>query len=204
MMTEASRAVGATPHSQRKAELYASWMPPAWYVACVYREQQAKDDLLKLGVGEVWLPECRVVVSRRRTRTIVDGPLFPGYLFVRGVLTDEWLSAVLSVRDVADLLRMERQPIAACEIQMAKLQRLMAESGGRVLIEQGRVKRGFGHTDEPAFKNGQAVRVVDGQFEGIFGKYDMADGRERVKILLDLLGRVVQVSLPEASVEAVA
>jgi transcription antitermination factor NusG len=202
-MTEPSWAiVRANPSEERKAELYASMLPAAWYVACVKREELARDALQTINI-DVWLPECRIVVSRRRTRTVIDGPLFPGYLFVRGVLTDEWLSAVLSVRDVHDVLRARSRPIAACEREMTKLQSLMAESGGRILIEQGLVKRGVGAGQEP-FIHGQQLRVVDGPFASFNGLYDAPDGAERIKLLLDILGRPTLISLPEASVEAVA
>lgn len=188
----------------RKAELYASLHPPAWYAVSVYREYRARDDLAKLNIGDVWLPECKVVTSKRRKRITVDGPLFPGYLFVRGVMEDRWLANVLSVRDVADFLRMQARPVAAQERQIANLRRLVDEGGGRVLIEAGVVKRKFGHVDETAFKPEQQVMVIDGPFTGLNGIYKEPAGDERLKIFLDIFGRVTEVRLHEASVEAVA
>lgn len=191
------------PAGTRKAELYASLVPPAWYVVCAQREYRARDELQERGVGEVWLPECRVVVTKRRARTIVDGPLFPGYLFVRGILTDEWLKSVLSARHIDDLLRVNAYPIAAREQQMAKLQRLVADNGGRILIEHGRVKRGFDHIDEEAFKPDQELRILDGPFAGFNALYRKPAGRDRIKILVDIFGRVNEMTIDEASVETV-
>lgn len=188
----------------RRGELYDSFAPPAWYAACVDREEHASRDLGERGV-EVWMPQCRVVVSRRRKRTIVDGPMYPGYLFVRGVLTDEWLAAVLGVRDVVDMIRSSSRPIAACEGQMTLLKQLVAESGGRVLIEDGRVKRGFDAplADEP-FEEGQILRVLDGPFTGFNAIYKQMAGKERLKIFVDLFGRTSELEIDEASVQAVA
>ncbi len=190
--------------AQRKAELYASFQPPAWYVLRADRERRAHDDLLRRGI-ETWLPECRVVVSRRRKRTVIDGPLFPGYLFVRGVLTDDWLAAVLAVRDVESILRANGHPLAANEPQMDMLRRLVRESGGRVLIECGRVKRGYNTPiDEPVFKPGQQLRVVDGPFTSFLGLCKEQAGKARLKLMLDIFGRDAEVELDEASVELVA
>lgn len=191
------------PTTSRRAELYASLQPPAWYVVCADREYRARDGLLDIGI-ETWLPECRVVVSRRRARTVVDGPLFPGYLFVRGVLGDEWAADVLGVRDVDDFVRMQTRPLAAPEGQMTKLRQLVAAQGGRVLIEAGRVKRGYGYTDEATIKPGQAVRVLDGPFSGFNALVKAVGSEERIKIILDIFGRATETEILEASVELVA
>ena len=192
------------PGSQRKADLYASLNAAAWYVVCADREYRARDGLLDLHLGEVWLPECRIAVSRRRTRVVQDGPLFPGYLFVRGVLTDDWLAAVQSVRDVVDLLPMQSQPRPACDRQMAKLRQLVAEQGGRILIEAGQVKRGYGHVDEPVFEPEQTVRVIEGPFTGFHALVKAVAAEDRIKIMLDIFGRPTETVIDEASVEAVA
>jgi transcription antitermination factor NusG len=190
----------------RKAELYASLSPPAWYAFCALREYRARDDLrLRLGVDQVWLPECRVVVSSRRQRRVIDGPLFPGYGFVRGVLTDEWLKAVLNADGVDDVLRMHGRPVAARPCQIAKLQRLVSECGGRVLIECGRVKRGFEMPmDEPMYQPGQDVRVLSGPFAGFNALVKEQAGTERLNLMLDIFGRLTETEIDEASVEAVA
>lgn len=167
------------------------------------REHRALDDLADLGI-EAWLPECRIIVSRRRKRVAIDGPLFPGYIFVRGVLTDEWFADVQSVRDIEDLLRMGERPVAAREDQVDKLRTLMAQSGGRLLIEAGIVKRGFAWIDQPKFEPGQPLRVTDGPFTSFNGLYKEQAGDERVKLMLDIFGRLTEVELDEASVEAAA
>lgn len=190
----------------RKEELYASLTPPAWYVARVEREYRARDDLQKrLGRDAVWLPECRIVVSGRKRRFTMDGPLFPGYLFVRGVLTDQWLASVLEPDDVVDMLRMQSVPVAACERQMSKLQSLMAEYNGCIVIEQGEIKRGFKHApDASKFEKGEPVRILEGPFADFNAIYVEPAGAERVKIMLDIFGRANELILHEASVEAFA
>jgi transcriptional antiterminator RfaH len=47
----------------------------------------------------------------------------------------------------------------------------------------------------PRFKPGDKVRVVDGVFNTSFGSFEGMADRDRVAILLDLLGRKVRVLL---------
>ena len=54
----------------------------------------------------------------------------------------------------------------------------------------------------PRLKPGQKVRVVRGSFEGLVGIYDGMSGIDRERILLDLLGRKVQVTLAGRDVVA--
>jgi transcriptional antiterminator RfaH len=53
----------------------------------------------------------------------------------------------------------------------------------------------------PKFKVGDKIRVLEGAFYDCLGIYDGMSDRERVEILLDLLGRKVRVLL---SAEAIA
>jgi len=48
----------------------------------------------------------------------------------------------------------------------------------------------------PRLRYGQPVRVLRGSFEGKIGIYHGMIGRDRERILLDLLGRKVSVILP--------
>lgn len=80
----------------------------------------------------------------------------------------------------------------------------MVQTGDRILIEAGRVKRGFNHIHETAFKPRQQIRVLDGPFAGFDGLFMAAAGEDRIKIMLDIFGRNTSLEIDEASVEAVA
>jgi transcriptional antiterminator RfaH len=54
----------------------------------------------------------------------------------------------------------------------------------------------------PQFSIGDEVRVLDGVFCDCFGLYDSMSDRDRVTILLDLLGRKVRVLVDAESVAA--
>lgn len=175
-----------------------------WYVVAAHREFRVRDDLVKSGI-ETWLPECRVRKTLRRTILTETGALFPGYLFVRVAMTREIQRAIEETRWVDGILKRGERPANVDSREFDELRTLVAEHGGRVLIVEGRVSRGYDTPpDEAKYKPGQPVRVREGPFTSFNGLYDAPDGSERVKILLDIFGRITEISLPEASVEAAA
>lgn len=178
---------------------------PSYYVVCAHREYRVRDELDRLGIDN-WLPECRVVSSQRRVIITKTGPLFPGYLFVHVVMTGEVQRIIQDVRWVDGILRRDGDrpaPINSAAVQT--LRQLIIDCGGRVLIKNGLVERGYGGPDSTGrFTPGQQVRVLHGPFSGFNALFTASEGRDRVKILLDIFGRVSETSLLEASIEAVS
>lgn len=147
----------------------------------------------------VWLPECMVRRQLRRRVMTLKGPLFPGYLFAHLDLEsddaerDEW-GFVEGVPGVDRLLRRvgSDMPCALSDAQIAQLRAMAADGGGLIVIDDEQVRR--------AFKRDQPVLIEDGAFAGWRGLYVGIASRERVKILLDVLGAARVVKLPEALV----
>jgi transcriptional antiterminator RfaH len=54
----------------------------------------------------------------------------------------------------------------------------------------------------PDFRVGQPIRVLEGVFTDCFGLYDGMPDRDRVAVLLDLLGRKVRVLVDVETVAA--
>jgi hypothetical protein len=52
----------------------------------------------------------------------------------------------------------------------------------------------------PPFRSGDRVRVVRGPFEGHFGLYDGMAPRERIFVLLSMLGASIRTEMAEADV----
>jgi transcriptional antiterminator RfaH len=65
------------------------------------------------------------------------------------------------------------------------------DAGGFVQLEQ-----------RPRFAPGERVRIVDGVFADSLGLFEGMADRERVAILLDLLGRKVRILLDEGAIMA--
>ena len=164
---------------------------PSWYVVHthVHSEAKAASHLVRQGYS-IYLP--RYLRRRRHARRIetVASPLFPRYLFIAiDRMTQRWRS-IQSTIGVTHLVCNGEEP---------------ATVPGRIVAElRGREdERGFIQLDQrPRFARGDKVRVVDGVFDACFGLFDGMADRERVAILIELLGRKVRVVLDGESVAA--
>ena len=84
-----------------------------------------------------------------------------------------------------------------------KFSRTPLEGLWLIELELREDERGFVRLDtRPRFALGDTIRVVDGVFEACRGLFDGMADRERVAILLDLLGRKVRVVLDGDAVAA--
>ncbi|MEJ0027273.1 MAG: transcriptional activator RfaH [Rhizomicrobium sp.] len=174
------RAIQSVPGAQamRAADLYVS----RWYVVQVqpHAENRAGFHLERQGY-RLFCPRIHRTIrhARKVTRTLV--PLFPGYLFLNLDIAHEQWRAVNGTTGVARLIAHgdTPQPVPIGVVEALRAQ----------LDEDGAVAR---HT---AFEIGQAVRIVDGPFADLVGKLEKLDAPGRVRVLLDLLGRSVSVTL---------
>ena len=126
------------------------------------------------------LREHRTAYGRRVTRTPL---LFPGYLFV--LIHLQWHTARWAP-GVVRLVMNGIGPAAVIEDLKAR------ETGG--LIDLPR---------PPKFRPGDRVRVLHGPLAGHVGLYAGMRPRERVEVLLAILGGSQRVTLPKDDVEAV-
>lgn len=164
---------------------------PSWYVAQTQprAEVKAGQHLTRQGF-EIYLP--RYLKKRRHARRVetVAAPLYPGYVFVafdREV--QRWLS-IQSTIGVSRLVCRGDEPAALPAGIVEELKRRQDENG---LI---------GFERRARFNPGDTVRVADGVFCDCLGLYEGMDDRQRVAILLDLLGRKVRVFLASDLVDA--
>jgi transcriptional antiterminator RfaH len=164
---------------------------PRWYVVQTHAHAEAKAAAhLVRQDFDVYLP--RYLKRRRHARRMetIAAPLFPRYLFVAiDRLTQRW-RPIQSTVGVACLVCNADGPAAVPVSVVAELRSRENDSG---LIQFDQRSR---------FKAGDAVRVVDGVFSASFGLFEGMNGRERVAILLDLLGRKVRVVLDGEAVVA--
>ena len=162
-----------------------------WYVAQTqpHAEAKAAAHLCRQGF-DVYLP--RYLKRRRHARRIetVAAPLFPGYIFVEiDVAVQRW-RVVQSTIGVSRLVCNGDWPAALADDVIEGLKR-QQDASGFVKLERG-----------SQFKPGDKVRVVDGVFATCLGLFEGTPDRERVAILLDLLGRSVRVVLDAELVAA--
>lgn len=139
---------------------------------------------------ETYLP--RYLKRRRHARRveIVPAPLFPRYLFVGIDLDQQRWRSIFSTVGVSRLVCNGEMPTAVPE-QVVNALRSRHDDSGFVTLDQ-----------RPAFRPGDAIRVLDGAFADCLGLYEGLKDSERIAILLDLLGRKVRVMVNIDSVAA--
>ena len=145
-------------------------------------QTEAKRELLAasclaLGGFEVYLPRIKIQ-DRGRTRKVA---LFPSYLFARlGVFwyRARWADGVVRI------LMSGEQP-AKLRDEIVQAIRKRQDNDGFVKLPS--LQR---------FKRGDQVKIIRGSFEGQIALYDGMSGRDRERVLLELLGQAVPVELP--------
>jgi transcriptional antiterminator RfaH len=162
-----------------------------WYVVQSQpnAEHKAIAHLERQGFA-TYLP--RYLKRRRHARRVdvVSAPLFPRYLFVEiDLATQRWRS-IHSTVGVSQLVCAGDMPVPVPEYVVASLKDRENADGFIQLAQQ------------PSFRRGDKVRVRHGVFSDCLGLYDGMPDRDRVAVLLDLLGRKVRVLLDAAAVTA--
>jgi transcriptional antiterminator RfaH len=156
----------------------------AWYVVQtqVNAEAKAARNLLRQGF-EIYLPRYLKRRSHARKIEKVPAPLFPRYMFVEiDMATQRWRS-IQSTFGVSHLVLQGADP-ARVAPDVVNALKAREDEGGYVRLDQ-----------PSKFALGEKVRVLAGVFAENFGLFDGMADRDRVAILLDLLGRKVRVSL---------
>ena len=161
-----------------------------WYVVQTQAnaEKKAVAHLARQGFA-TYLP--RYLKRRRHARRVevVAAPLFPRYLFVEIDMTVQRWRSIYSTVGVSRLVSNGESPASVSE-QVISLLKDHENTSGFIELDR-----------RPKFKVGDRIRVLEGVFCDCFGLYDGMSDRDRVGILLDLLGRKVRVLL---DVEAIA
>lgn len=164
---------------------------PSWYVVQTHPHAEAKAaaHLERQGYS-IYLP--RYLKRRRHARRIeiVPAPLFPSYLFVTiDMLTQRWYS-IRSTIGVSRLVCRGEEPAVLPTAAIHQLQSRHNDAG-------------FVQLDlRPKFTPGDKIRIVAGAFAECFGLYEGMADRERVAVLMDLLGRKVRVVLDSDTIAA--
>jgi transcriptional antiterminator RfaH len=161
-----------------------------WYVVQTQPNAEGKA-LVHLGRQgfATFLP--RYLKRRRHARRVetVAAPLFPRYLFVTIDMSKQRWRSIYSTVGVARLVSSGDTPTAVADEVIE-------------LLKQREDPAGFIKLERPQFRVGEKIRVVDGVFTDCLGLYEGMSDRDRVTILLDLLGRKVRVLVNAEGVAA--
>lgn len=154
-----------------------------------HAEQRAAAHLARQGF-EAFVPlHIRRIRHARRVGQVAR-PLFPRYGFVRlSLAADRW-RAVNGTVGVQRLIARGERP---APVPAGVVEALQRQVDGAGVVPTAALR---------LFSRGEAVRVTDGLFADQLGIYERMTADQRVVLLLDLLGRTVEVTVPYAAVDA--
>jgi transcriptional antiterminator NusG len=192
--------------SPDKAEAPSAEMPPehaepgdgrAWYVVHCYsgQENKVRHNLeqrietmgMKDKIFDIIIPTVEEIEVKDGKRRTVEKRVYPGYLMVQMVLTEESWFVVRNTPGVTGFVGMGNTPTALRSEEVAQILRRMETTTPTV---------------RPTYKPGQKVRIVDGPFNEFVGTVDSIDmDRGKVRVLVSFFGRETPVELDFLQVE---
>lgn len=129
----------------------------------------------------VLVPKEKKIKIRAGKRRIVEERIFPGYVLVEMVVTDDSWYVVRNTPNVTGFVGSGTTPTPVLPAEIEKIKKRMGVA-------------------EPKYKIdvviGDAVKIADGPFKGFDGKVSHVDeARGKVKILVSMFGRETPVEL---------
>lgn len=169
----------------------------AWYVVHCYSgyenkvrhnlEQRIETMGMKDAIFDVVVPteeEIEVKDGKRRT---VERRVFPGYILVNMVMTEESWYVVRNTPGVTGFVGMGNQPTPLRPEEVASIVKRMEAEAPRIKV---------------TFKPGERVRIVDGPFNDFRGTVSEIDmERAKVRVMVNFFGRETPVELDFLQVE---
>lgn len=163
-----------------------------WYlVHCKPRQERVAEGHLARQGYEVYLPLFRQARRRQGRRVSTVGPMFPRYLFIHlDSRTDNW-GPIRSTRGVSALVRFGQEPARVPD--------------GLISFLRGREdEKGIQTVQIEEFRAGGRVRVTEGPFAGYEGVYVARSGKERVVVLLSILGQETRTQIESMVLEPIS
>lgn len=114
-------------------------------------------------------------------RKQVEMPLFPGYLFIHALLSQQIRRIVLLARGIAGFVAMGGEPVAIPDEQIVSVERLLASH--------------LRCSPYPFLKIGQRIRVRGGALDGIEGVLVRVEGEKALVVRVEAISRSLAVRL---------
>jgi len=140
-------------------------------------------------IFNVLVPTEKKIKIKNGKRKVVTEKIFPGYVLVEMIVTDDSWYVVRNTPNVTGFVGSGTTPTPISEEEVKELQRRMG-------IEEPTMKVDF--------MKGDIVRIVDGPFKDMEGKVDSVDEeRGKVKILVSMFGRETPVELDPLQIKKI-
>ena len=159
-----------------------------WYVLHTKsRHESVVDEGLKKKKLEVFLPKIKVRSKRRDRRTMIQVPLFPGYVFIKSDLHPHSHLEIVKTAGAVRLIGSKLGPVPVPDETIDSLKIMVASE--QPISTGARLKRG------------DRVLVVAGAFTGVTGTFMRYRGKGRVIVNIEALGQHAGVDVDEQDIE---
>jgi transcriptional antiterminator NusG len=171
--------------------------PSAWFVVHCYSgyenkvrhnlEQRIETMGMKDMIFDVIIPTQEEIEVRDGKRRTVERHIFPGYVLVNMILTEESWYVVRNTPGVTGFVGMGNNPTPLRPEEVSQIVKRMEADAPTVKV---------------TFKVGERVRIVDGpfnDFRGVVSEIDME--RTKVRVMVSFFGRETPVELDFLQVE---
>jgi transcriptional antiterminator NusG len=169
----------------------------AWYVVHCYSgyENKVRHNLeqridtmgMKDKIFDVVVPTEEEIEVKEGKRRTVERRVFPGYILVNMILTEESWYVVRNTPGVTGFVGMGNTPTPLRQEEVASIIKRMEAEAPRIKV---------------TFKSGERVRIVDGPFNDFRGTVSEIDmERAKVRVMVNFFGRETPVELDFLQVE---
>ena len=169
-------------------------MEKQWYVVNTYSGHENKvKEKLEMRAESMDMQDYifRVVIPEEKVVEVKDGvqkekikKMFPGYILVEMVMTDEAWYVVRNTPGVTGFIGSSGKGAKPTPLQPYEVDKILGNMGiSRMDVDTDLVE-------------GTTVKIVDGPFNGMFGKIDSVDlPYQNVMLLVDLFGQETSVEV---------
>ncbi len=170
-----------------------------WYVLHTYSgyedavAKNLKQRIESLGMEDkifnVLVPKEKRIKIKNGKRKTVEEKIYPGYVLVEMVVTDDSWYVVRNTPNVTGFVGAGTTPVPVSKAEIENLKKRMGEEKPQYKIE---------------VKVGELVKITDGPFKDFDGKVSEIDeARGKVKVLVNMFGRDTPVELDSLQIKKV-
>jgi transcriptional antiterminator NusG len=169
----------------------------AWYVVHCYSgyenkvrhnlEQRIETMGMKDKIFDIVVPTEEEIEVKEGKRRTVERRVFPGYILVNMIMTEESWYVVRNTPGVTGFVGMGNQPTPLRPEEVSQIIKRMEAEAPRIKV---------------TFRPGERVRIVDGPFNDFRGTVSEIDmERAKVRVMVNFFGRETPVELDFLQVE---
>lgn len=162
-----------------------------WYVIHTYSgyEEQVAENLkqrieslrMEDKIFKVLVPKEKQIEIKNGHRKTVEKKIFPGYVLVEMIVTDDSWYVVRNTPNVTGFIGLGVRPTPMSKQEVERIQKRMGVEEPKYKIE---------------FKPGDLVRITDGPLKGFEAKVtEIDEDKGKIKVLVSMFGRETPVNL---------